>query len=99
MSLVSLSPRCFYTILHFFFQCSSLLDSNLYDDFIDDLKEDYDIIREEHYESLHDRKYVSLDEARKKKFQIDWNQSSKPGTVFVNIHILYCRCSKSHYIG
>lgn len=53
----------------------------MYDDFIDDLKEDYDIIREEHYESLHDRKYVSLAEARKRKFQIDWNQSPNPGLL------------------
>lgn len=73
------SPRCFYTNFSFFFQCSNLLDSSLYDDFIDDLKEDYDIIREEHYESLLDRKYVSITEARNKKFQIDWSQSTKPG--------------------
>ncbi|KAG0720022.1 Methionine synthase [Chionoecetes opilio] len=58
--------------------CSSLLDRNLYDDFIDDLKEDYEIIREDHYQNLRDKKYVSLGEARRRSFKIDWKSGFKP---------------------
>lgn len=58
--------------------CSSLLDASLYDDFIDDLTEDYDMIREEHYENLREKTYVSLAEARQRKFKIDWETIPKP---------------------
>ncbi|KAK3879260.1 hypothetical protein Pcinc_016153, partial [Petrolisthes cinctipes] len=81
---VKISPKYKHPVVHVLdasksvVVCCSLLDSGLYDDFIDDLKEDYNIIREDHYESLHDRKYVSLTEARKRKFQIDWIQCPKP---------------------
>lgn len=62
-------------------QCSSLLDSNNYDDFIDDLKEDYEAIREEHYDGLQEKKYVSLEEAQKRKFVIDWKNELSPGLL------------------
>ncbi|XP_071516049.1 methionine synthase-like isoform X2 [Panulirus ornatus] len=58
--------------------CSSLLDSNSYDDFIDDLNEDYEMIREEHYENLREKNYISLGEARKRRFRIDWENGPKP---------------------
>ena len=34
------------------FQCSSLLDATQYDDFVEEISEEYDEIREEHYENL-----------------------------------------------
>lgn len=58
--------------------CSSLLDRKLYDDFIDDLKEDYEMIREDHYENLREKKYVSLNEARSRCFKIDWKTGFQP---------------------
>lgn len=60
--------------------CSSLLDRNSYDDYVDELSEDYDGIREEHYENLREKKYVSLAEARQKKFAIDWGGNPLPVT-------------------
>ena len=35
-----------------FLQCSSLIDQNQYDDFVDELKEEYEEVREDHYDSL-----------------------------------------------
>lgn len=36
----------------FFFQCSQLLDENVKDDFFEEILEEYEEIRQEHYESL-----------------------------------------------
>ncbi|CAL4066678.1 unnamed protein product [Meganyctiphanes norvegica] len=58
--------------------CRSLLDDKLYDDFIEDLNEDYEMVREEHYESLKEKKYLTLTEARGKKLCIDWANEPKP---------------------
>ncbi|CAC5380518.1 metH [Mytilus coruscus] len=52
--------------------CSSLLDMDNFDEFTDDIKEEYEEIRDEHYDSLKDRKYLSLQKAREKKLCIDW---------------------------
>ena len=44
----SLNPPTPYPFL----QCSSLIDQNQYDDFVDELKEEYEEVREDHYDSL-----------------------------------------------
>ena len=46
---------CCYCPIRFFtnlFQCSSLLDASQYDDFVEEIAEDYEEIRDEHYENL-----------------------------------------------
>ncbi|XP_041467932.1 methionine synthase-like [Lytechinus variegatus] len=53
--------------------CSSLIDQDQYDDFVEDIKEEYEEVREDHYDSLKDRKYLSLSEVRERKFEIDWS--------------------------
>ncbi|KAK6182786.1 hypothetical protein SNE40_010391 [Patella caerulea] len=58
--------------------CSALLNDSGYDDYIFDIQEEYEEIRQEHYESLKDRKYVKLDKAREKAFKIDWQSEAKP---------------------
>ncbi|KAG7171128.1 Methionine synthase-like [Homarus americanus] len=68
----------FYFFPKYEYKCSSLLDTSSYDDFIDELNEDYDMIREEHYENLREKKYVSLEEARRGRFKIDWESIPKP---------------------
>lgn len=81
---VKIAPRYKHPVVHVLdasksvVVCSSLLDSNNYDDFIDDLKEDYEAIREDHYDSLQEKKYVSLEEAQKRKFVIDWKNELSP---------------------
>jgi hypothetical protein len=34
------------------FQCSSLLDASQYDDYVEEIADEYQEIREEHYENL-----------------------------------------------
>ena len=50
--------------------CSSLLDPNTVEDYVADIDEEYDEVREDHYENLRDKKYVSLEKAREKKYPI-----------------------------
>ena len=53
-------------------QCSSLLDESCKEEFLDDITDLYEDIREDHYESLIDKKYLSLEEARTKSLKLDW---------------------------
>ncbi|KAI7895084.1 methionine synthase [Mucor mucedo] len=51
---------------------ASLLNDKLRDDFVEDIREEYNEMREEYYEGLEDRKLLSLANARNKKMSIDW---------------------------
>ena len=55
--------------------CSRLLDNKLREEFLEDLREDYEMVREDHYESLQDRTYLPIDKARQRKLRIDFNKS------------------------
>ena len=57
---------------------SSLLDDNQKDDFADMIEEEYDEMREDHFESLLEKKYLTLEKARLHKKAIDWE---KPESV------------------
>ena len=46
------------------------LFENLRDDFLQEISEDYDTIRKEFYEGKSDKNFVTLEKARKLKFQI-----------------------------
>ncbi|XP_075261799.1 methionine synthase-like [Convolutriloba macropyga] len=52
--------------------CSNLLSDKQREDFVEDIVEEYEEIRDEFYETLRDRKYLSISTARSKKPQIDW---------------------------
>lgn len=81
---VKIAPRYKHPVVHVVdasksvVVCSSLMDKTVYDDYIDELSEDYEGIREEHYENLREKKFVSLSEAREKKFSIDWESEPLP---------------------
>ncbi|KAJ2617371.1 hypothetical protein H4S08_000339 [Coemansia sp. RSA 1365] len=64
---------------------SNLLDKELRDDFIADIAEEYEEVRDDHYDSLKDRKYLSLQEAQSKSLKIEWtlpeNLPPKPNMV------------------
>ena len=60
---------------------SSLLDPVNRDQYLDEIKEQYEELRIEHYESLEDRKYVTLEKAREKSFKIDWTQMKAQGKL------------------
>uniref|UniRef100_A0ACB8GC07 Uncharacterized protein n=1 Tax=Sphaerodactylus townsendi TaxID=933632 RepID=A0ACB8GC07_9SAUR len=58
-------------MLHLF-QCSQLLDVNLKDDFFEEILEEYEDIRQDHYDALKERRYLSLQQARSKSFSYNW---------------------------
>ncbi|KAK3092953.1 hypothetical protein FSP39_009305 [Pinctada imbricata] len=60
--------------------CSQLTDDDNKDDYVEEIDEEYDEIRTDHYDSLKDRRYLSLDKAREKKLCIDWH-SCPPAAV------------------
>ncbi|EDQ88652.1 uncharacterized protein MONBRDRAFT_37476 [Monosiga brevicollis MX1] len=51
---------------------SSVLDKKNREEYIEDIKDEYDEIREEYLDSLADRTYVSLADARERRCVIDW---------------------------
>ncbi|CAG8662459.1 3553_t:CDS:10, partial [Gigaspora rosea] len=57
---------------------SNLLDDKMKDEFWEDIAEEYEEIREDHYSTLKDRKHLSLNAAREKKFKIDWKNQAPP---------------------
>uniref|UniRef100_A0A914XDV3 Methionine synthase n=1 Tax=Plectus sambesii TaxID=2011161 RepID=A0A914XDV3_9BILA len=52
--------------------CSSLIDENNREEFIEDIKEEYVDVCKEHFDSLKQRRYVGIDAARQRSFKIDW---------------------------
>lgn len=52
---------------------NSLIDKNLKDDFIQDIKEEYEDVRKEFYASRKEKKLYPLEKARKEMFKINWN--------------------------
>ena len=53
--------------------CNSLLDNNQKEEFLDDIADLYEDIREDHYENLKERRYLSLEQARAKSLKLEFN--------------------------
>jgi len=51
---------------------SSLLDEKVNVDYVEDIADEYTELREEHYAGLEERRSLSLEDARRKKFVIDF---------------------------
>ncbi|KAJ8264431.1 hypothetical protein GJAV_G00149070 [Gymnothorax javanicus] len=58
--------------------CSQLLDENLKEDFFEEITEEYEDIRQDHYDSLKDRRFLTLEQARERKLRIDWHSQTRP---------------------
>ncbi|XP_023686661.2 methionine synthase [Paramormyrops kingsleyae] len=58
--------------------CSQLLDENLREDFFKEVEEEYEEIRQEHYDTLKDRRFLSLGQARDKGLHVDWLAQPRP---------------------
>ena len=58
--------------------CESLLSEKKRDEFKADVKEQYEEMREDHYASLASRKFITLEKARSKMLQVDWNANVPP---------------------
>ncbi|XP_019625981.1 PREDICTED: methionine synthase-like [Branchiostoma belcheri] len=52
--------------------CSALMDEDQKEDLTEEVAEEYEEIREEHYDSLKDRKYLPIEKARARKLEVDW---------------------------
>jgi len=52
---------------------AALLSDDQRDDFVEDIKETYEEMREEHYASLSERKFLNLEKARKNRLNIDYD--------------------------
>jgi len=56
----------------------ALLDDTLRPEFMTEIDEEYEELRQDYYASLTDRKYLPLDKAREKRFVLDWSVEPKP---------------------
>lgn len=66
-------------------QCNALLDEINCPEFVEEINEDYEDIRDDHYASLKERRYQTLEQARSKKFQIDWTDFEAPRPTFLGV--------------
>ncbi len=69
------------------FQCSSLLDQESRDEFIEDVADEYIDIREDHYDNLKDRRYLTLEQAREKRPVLDWSGFEAPRPTFLGTQV------------
>ena len=56
---------------------NNVLDKNIRDDYLQDIKIDFENMRKEYYENKIEKEFVSLEKARKNKLILDW-KSYKP---------------------
>jgi len=52
--------------------CSSLLDEKARDNYLEDILEEYEEVREDHYENLREKKYFPLEKCRTLQTKINW---------------------------
>jgi len=69
---------------------SALLDKIQGEAYAEDIREEYEEIREEYLDSLADRKYRTIKEARDEKFRIDFVLEPPPQPNFVGIKEFAC---------
>jgi 5-methyltetrahydrofolate--homocysteine methyltransferase len=78
---VKIAPNYFHPVVHVkdasrsVGVVSSLLSENQKEDFVKQVNGKYAALREKHENSKSEGKYLSLDEARKNKLEIDWKNS------------------------
>lgn len=58
--------------------CSTLLDRKAKTSFVNELRDEYEELREDYSDSMKDKKYVSLEHARRNKLHLNWEGSHKP---------------------
>jgi 5-methyltetrahydrofolate--homocysteine methyltransferase len=64
---------------------SALLDDRLRHDFMEELDEEYEEMRQDYYESLSDKRYLSLAAARQKALVIDWAKEPVYKPTFLGV--------------
>merc|ERR1719181_1148294 len=78
---VKLSPRYSHAVIHVLDAsrsvpiAQSLMDPEQRQDMLEDIKETYTEMREEFYAGLEDRRYLTLEKARKEAMEADWKSA------------------------
>lgn len=67
--------------------CSNLMNKELRDDFIQNTKAEYEKAREAHLNKRSDKRFVSIDEARNSRLQINLNGSMPPKPTFTGTKV------------
>lgn len=68
------------------FVCSTLMNENLAEEYLEELAEDYEDVRNYYLDSLKNREYLTLEEARKERLKIDWvDEPPAPAPMFCGI--------------
>lgn len=65
------------------------MDVEARDEFIEDVAEEYEDIREDHYDNLKDRKYLPLNLAREKRLHIDWTDFRACRPTFLGTKVFH----------
>jgi len=68
--------------------CSNLMNKDLRDDFIKNTKAEYEKAREAHLNKRSDKRFVSIDEARNSRLQINLNGSIPPKPTFTGTKVI-----------
>ncbi len=68
--------------------CSNLLSDTLHDDYVAEIKADYQAAREQHEGKKGKASYVSLDEARKHGVKTDWKKATPPKPKLLGVQKL-----------
>jgi len=71
--------------------CESLLNEKKRDEFMADVREQYEEMREDHYASLASRKFLSLEKARAAMLKTDWKAAKihKPNLIGTKVYDNY----------
>ncbi|MBL7918628.1 MAG: methionine synthase, partial [Bacteroidia bacterium] len=79
---------------------SSLISDELRDNFMKEIKADYERVREQNKNAQSQNKFISLEEARKNKFPINWSEIkiSKPAFLGVKVFDHYSIAEIAEYI-
>ena len=66
---------------------SSLLDEKNREDYMEDIRDEYEDMRAEHYDGLKDRKYLSLQAVRDLRCKINWTGYQPPKPAFIGTKV------------
>jgi len=71
--------------------CESLLNEKKRDEFMEDVREQYEEMREDHYASLASRKFLSLEKARAQMLPTNWKEAKihKPNLIGTKVYENY----------
>eukprot|EP00002_Diphylleia_rotans_P040066 TRINITY_DN941_c0_g1_i6.p1 TRINITY_DN941_c0_g1~~TRINITY_DN941_c0_g1_i6.p1 ORF type:complete len:1259 (-),score=325.91 TRINITY_DN941_c0_g1_i6:453-4229(-) len=67
---------------------SGLLDEHNKEDYIFDVADEYEVLREEHYATLRERKYLSLAKARDQRLKVNFAAQPTPKPNKLGVHVL-----------